>query len=252
MGLLDGKVAFVTAAGGNIAGATARLFAEEGAAVACADVAEEDVRKTAADIEAAGGRAIAMVCDVTDEDAVKECIARTVAELGPLTTLFNAAAHSEQRFKVADMPVDMWRRTIDVDLTGMFIVCKYAIPEILKAGGGSIVNISSTYGKIAAAERPAYCSAKGGVRMLTKSIAVDYAADNIRCNSILPGPIEGPRMLQRNPSIEAVVARHGQRLHFKRLGQSIEIARTALFLASDESSYTNGADMAVDAGYTAF
>ncbi len=252
MGLLDGKVALVTAAGGNIAGATARLFAAEGASVACLDIAGEDVTRTAADINDAGGKAIALLCDVTDAEAVKAAIAETVAAFGKLTTVFNAAAFSEVRHRVADMPVDMWRRTIDVDLTGMFIVCKYAIPEMQKAGGGSIVNISSTYGRIAARERPAYCAAKGGVRMLSKSIAVDYAEDNIRCNSILPGPVDGPRILQRNASVAAVVERHGQRLHFGRLGQAFEIAQTALFLASDESSFTSGADMAVDAGYTAF
>jgi len=252
MGLLDGKVAFVTAAGGNIAGATARLFAAEGASVACLDIVEDDVNQTAADINGAGGKAIAMVCDVTDEEAVKAAIAATVSAFGSLTTVFNAAAFSEKKHRVADMPVDMWRSVIDVNLTGMFIVCKYAIPEMQKAGGGSIINVSSIYGKVAARERPAYSASKGGVRMLTKSITVDYAEDNIRANSILPGPIEGPRLLVRNPSIEAVVARHGQRLHMKRLGQASEIAQTALFLASDESSFTSGADMAVDAGYTAF
>ena len=124
MGLLDGKVALVTAAGGNIAGATARLFAAEGASVACLDIVAEDVNRTAADIKNAGGKAIAILCDVTDEDSVKAAIAKTVAAFGSLTTLFNAAAFSEVRHRVADMPVDMWRRTIDVDLTGMFIVCK--------------------------------------------------------------------------------------------------------------------------------
>ena len=252
MGLLDGKVALVTAAGGNIAGATARLFAAEGASVACLDIAGEDVTRTAADINDAGGSAIALLCDVTDAEAVKAAIAETVARFGKLTTVFNAAAFSEKRHRLADMPVDMWRSVIDVNLTGMFIVCKYAIPELQKAGGGSIVNVSSIYGKVAAAERPAYCASKGGVRMLTKSITIDYARDNIRCNAILPGPIDGPRLLVRNPSVEAVVARHGQRLHTGRLGQASEIAQTALFLASDEASFTSGADMAVDAGYTAF
>ena len=234
MGLLDGKVALITAAGGNIAGATARLFAAEGALVACL------------------GRAIAIPCDVSDADAVRDAVAETVSAFGKITTVFNAAAHSEARHRLADMPVEMWRSVIDVNLTGMFIVCKFTIPELQKAGGGSIVNVSSIYGKVAAPERPAYCSSKGGVRMMTRSIAVDYAEDNIRCNAILPGPIEGPRMLARNPSIAAVVERHGARLHMKRLGQSSEIARTALFLASDESSFTSGADLAVDAGYTAF
>jgi len=252
MGRLDGKVAFVTAAGGAIAGSTARLFGAEGAAVACVDIVEDNVEKTAADIVEAGGRAIALVCDVTDEDAVKTAVDRTVSAFGKLNVLFNAAAYSEKRHRLADMPVEMWKNVIDVNLTGMFIVAKYVIPQMQQAGGGSIINVSSIYGVVGTKERPAYCAAKGGVRMLTKSIAVDYAEDNIRANAIMPGPIETPRLLVRNPSIEAVVARHGARLHMGRLGRPEEIARTALFLASDEASYTSGADHFVDAAYTAF
>ncbi len=252
MGRLDGKVAFVTAAGGAIAGATARLFGAEGARVACVDIVQENVEQTAADINAAGGRAIALVCDVTDDDAVKTAVGRTVAEFGKLNVLFNAAAYSEKRHRLADMPLDMWKNVIEVNLTGMFIVARHVIPRMQAAGGGSIVNISSIYGVVGAKERPAYCAAKGGVQMLSKSIAVDYAVDNIRANSIMPGPIETPRLLARNPSIEAVVARHGARLHMGRLGKPEEIAKTALFLASDDSSFTSGADHFVDAGYTAF
>jgi NAD(P)-dependent dehydrogenase (short-subunit alcohol dehydrogenase family) len=252
MGRLDGKVAFVTAAGGAIAGATARLFGAEGAAVACVDIVQENVEKTAADINEAGGKAIALVCDVTDEDAVKAAVERTADEFGTLNVLFNAAAYSEKRHRLADMPLDMWKAVIDVNLTGMFIVAKYVIPKMQQAGGGAIVNISSIYGVVGTKERPAYCAAKGGVRMLTKSIAVDYAEDNIRANAIMPGPIETPRLLVRNPSIEAVVARHGARLHMGRLGKPEEIAHTALFLVSDEASYTSGADHFVDAAYTAF
>jgi NAD(P)-dependent dehydrogenase (short-subunit alcohol dehydrogenase family) len=252
MGRLDGKVAFVTAAGGAIAGATARLFGAEGAAVACVDIVQDNVEKTAADIKEAGGKAIAIVCDVTDDDAVKAAVDRTVAEFGKLNVLFNAAAYSEKRHRLADMPLDMWKAVIEVNLTGMFIVARHVIPRMQAAGGGSIVNVSSIYGVVGAKERPAYCAAKGGVQMLSKSIAVDYAIDNIRANSIMPGPIETPRLLARNPSIEAVVARHGARLHMNRLGKPEEIAKTALFLASDEASFTSGADHFVDAGYTAF
>jgi NAD(P)-dependent dehydrogenase (short-subunit alcohol dehydrogenase family) len=252
MGRLEGKVAFVTAAGGAIAGATARLFGAEGAAVACVDIVQDNVEKTAADINQAGGRAIALVCDVTDDEAVKEAVEKTVAAFGKLNVLFNAAAYSEKRHRLADMPLDMWKNVIEVNLTGMFIVARHVIPRMQAAGGGAIVNISSIYGVVGAKERPAYCAAKGGVQMLSKSIAVDYAVDNIRANSIMPGPIETPRLLARNPSIEAVVARHGARLHMNRLGKPEEIARTALFLASDEASFTSGADHFVDAGYTAF
>ncbi len=251
MGRLDGKVAVVTAAGGAIAGAAARLYGAEGAAVCCLDIVEETVNRTAADIEAAGGRAFARVCDVTDPNAVEAAMNETVATCGKLDTVFSAAAYSEQRHRLADMPLAMWRAVIDVNLTGMFIVAKYAIPHMQKNGGGTFVLVSSTYGHIGAEERPAYNASKGGVRMLAKSIAVDYAADNIRANAILPGPINTPRLLIRNPSIEEVVKRHGPRLLQGRLGRPEEVARTALFLASDESSFTSGADHFVDAGYTA-
>jgi len=252
MGRLDGKVAFVTASGGAIAGATARLFGKEGAAVCCVDIVEENVKQTASDINAAGGNAMALKCDVTDDDAVKTAVKRTVTEFGKLNVCFNAAAYSEKRHRLAEMPLDMWKSVIDVNLTGMFIVARHVIPEMQSTGGGSIINVSSIYGVVGAKERPAYCAAKGGVRMLSKSIAVDYAGDNIRANSIMPGPIETPRLLARNPSIEAVIKRHGPRLHQKRLGKPEEIAQTALFLASDEASFTSGADMVVDAAYTAF
>jgi len=252
MGRLDGKVAFVTASGGAIAGATARLFGKEGAAVCCVDIVEENVKKTASDINAAGGNAMALKCDVTDDDAVKTAVNKTVTKFGKLNVCFNAAAYSEKRHRLAEMPLEMWKSVIDVNLTGMFIVARHVIPEMQSAGGGSIINVSSIYGVVGAKERPAYCAAKGGVRMLSKSIAVDYAADNIRANSIMPGPIETPRLLARNPSIEAVIERHGPRLHQKRLGKPEEIAQTALFLASEEASFTSGADMVVDAAYTAF
>ena len=252
MGQIDEKVAFITAAGGAIAGATARLFAKEGAAVCCIDILEKNVLETANDINEAGGNAIALVCDVTDDEAVAKAVEKTVKEFGKLDVCFNAAAYSEKRHRLAEMPVEMWKNVIDVNLTGMFIVARNVIPKMQATGGGSIINVSSIYGLVGAKERPAYCAAKGGVRMLSKSIAVDYATDNIRANSIMPGPIETPRLLARNPSIEAVIERHGPRLHQKRLGKPEEIAQTALFLASDDSSFTSGADMVVDAAYTAF
>mgnify|MGYP001269642657 FL=1 len=252
MGRLDGRVAFVTASGGAIAGATARLFGAEGAAVCCVDIVEKNVNQTAEDIKAGGGKALALTCDVTDDDAVKNAVEKCVTEFGKLNVCFNAAAYSEKRHRLAEMPLEMWKSVIDVNLTGMFIVARHVIPKMQAAKGGSIINVSSIYGVVGAKERPAYCAAKGGVRMLSKSIAVDYAVDNIRANSIMPGPIETPRLLARNPSIEAVVERHGTRLHQKRLGKPEEIAQTALFLASDDSSFTSGADMVVDAAYTAF
>lgn len=251
MGRLEGKIAFVTAAGGAIAGETARRFAAEGALVACVDIIEENVNQTAADIEVAGGSALPLVCDVSDEDAVKTAIGATVATFGGLNVVFNAAAYSDPLLPIEELDVEVWRKTLDVDVTGMFIVAKYAIPHMRAAGGGSFINISSIYGARTARRRPAYSAAKAAVRLLTQSIAVDYAADNIRANSILPGPIETPRLLIASPDMDAVIARHRPHLPTGRLGQPAEIAATAVFLASDESSYTSGADHFVDGGYAA-
>ena len=251
MGRLEGKVAFVTAAGGAIAGATARLFGLEGAAVACVDIVEENVNKTAADIESAGGKAIPMVCDVTDEDAVKDAIDKTVVAFGKLNVCFNAAAYSDPLLPLHELDVDLWRKTFDVNITGMFIVTKFSIPHMKEAGGGSFINVSSIYGARAAKKRPAYCSSKGAVRMLSKSVAVDYAQDNIRANSILPGPIETPRLLVANKNMDEVIARHRPHLPAGRLGQPEEIAKTAIFLASDESSFMSGNDCFVDGAYNA-
>ena len=251
MGRLKGKVAFVTAAGGAIAGATARLFAAEGAAVACVDIVEENVEKTATDIKAAGGKAIDIVCDVTDEDAVKTAIDETVSAFGKLNVVFNAAAFTDPLLPLHELDVALWRKTFDVNITGMFIVTKYAIPHMKNAGSGSFINISSIYGARAAKKRPAYCSSKGAVRMLSRSVAVDYAEDNIRANSILPGPIETPRLLVANKNMDDVINRHRPHLPAARLGQPMEIAKTAVFLASEESSFMSGNDCFVDGAYNA-
>jgi len=251
MGALDGKVALVTAAGGGIAGAIARRFGAEGAAVYCLDINDQTVAKTASDIRDAGGVAEARGCDVTDEAAVKAAIAHCVATLGGLDIVVNAAAGFDPKGDILDLPVEIWRSALDVNVTGMFIVCKYAVPHMLAAGGGKIVNISSIYGNTVGRGRPLYNASKAAVRLLTKSIAVDFATRNIRANSIMPGPIETPRLLQSNPSMDAVRARHKPHLPMERLGRPEEIAETALFLCSDLSSFTTGADLFVDGGYSA-
>ena len=251
MARLKGKVAFVTAAGGAIAGATARLFGKEGAAVVCVDIADENVTKTAKEINAVGGEAIPIVCDVTDETAVEAAITKTVEKFGKLDVVFNAAAFADPLLPLHELDIGLWRKTFDVNITGMFIVTKYAIPCMLDAGGGSFINVSSIYGARAARNRPAYCSSKGAVRMLSKSVAVDYAEHNIRANSILPGPIETPRLLVANKNMNDVIERHRPHLPAARLGQPDEIAKTAVFLASDDSSFMSGNDCFVDGAYNA-
>ena len=163
--------------------------------MACVDIVEPTrSKRTASDIEAAGGRAIAIVCDVTDSGrGSTRPWWRPSRRFGRIDTVFDAAAYSEPKYTVADMPVETWKAVIEVNLTGMFIVAKLAIPHLKAAGGGgTIVLVSSIYGHIGASERPAYCASKGGVRMLAKAIAIDHADDNIRANAILPGADRDP------------------------------------------------------------
>ena len=166
MGMLEGKAAFVTAAGGGIAGAIARRYGAEGAAVCCVDVNEETAAKTANDIESAGGQSIWRVCDVSDEAAVKKTVDETANAFGKLNVVVNAAAASEPLHTVATMPLEVWNEVLDVNLTGMFLVAKHAIPHMQVAGGGQFINISSTFGTIAWPQRPAYMATKGAVRQL--------------------------------------------------------------------------------------
>jgi NAD(P)-dependent dehydrogenase (short-subunit alcohol dehydrogenase family) len=250
MGMLDGKFAFVTAAGGGIAGAIARRFGREGAAVCCVDVVEETVSQTASDIEAAGGKAIAKICDVSDEAAVKRTIDEIAAAFGKLNVVVNAAAASEPLHTVATMPLDTWQEVVDVNLTGMFLVAKHAIPHMQAAGGGQFINISSTFGAVAWPNRPAYMATKGAVRQLTRSIALDFAGDNIRANSILPGATETNRLLARTPTMDQVRERMVPLHPIGRLGQPEDIANAAAFLASDQSSFMTGSDVVVDGGFT--
>ena len=251
MARLTGKVAFVTAAGGAIAGATAKRFAAEGAAVYCVDIDTETVTQTATAITEAGGQATARHLDVTDETEVTNGLTACVEAYGRLDIVFNAAAALEPNATVETMSLATWNEVIEVNLTGMFLVCKYAIPHLRAAGGGSIINIASTYGHIAARQRPAYMATKGAVRQLSRSIALDFAGDGIRANSISPGAIETRRLLHRTPTMEQVRERMVPLHPIGRLGQPEDIAGAALYLASDQSSFVTGSDMLVDGGYTA-
>lgn len=251
MAQLTDKVAFVTAAGGAIAGATARRFAMEGAAVYCVDIDNDNVAQTAATITKDGGRATARHCDVTDESEVQDALAACVAEFGRLDIVFNAAAAQEPNATVETMSLSTWNEVVEVNLTGMFLVCKYAIPHLRKTGSGSIINIASTFGHIAWPERPAYMATKGAVRQLSRSIALDFSGDGIRANSISPGAIETRRLLQRTPTMEQVRERMVPLHPIGRLGQPEDIANAALYLAGDQSSFVTGSDMLVDGGFTA-
>lgn len=251
MGALDNRAAIVTAAGGGIAGAIARRFGAEGAAVACVDIVAETVEKTVREIEAAGGQAIARLCDVSDEEAVKAMVDGVAAAFGKVDVVVNAAAASEPLHTVATMPLEVWQEVLDVNITGMFLVCKHAIPHLQANGGGQIVNISSTFGSVAWPQRPAYMATKAAVKSLSRSIALDFAKDKIRANSISPGATETARLLARTPTMEQVRERMVPLHPIGRLGQPEDIAAAAVFLASDESGFVTGTDLFVDGGFTA-
>jgi NAD(P)-dependent dehydrogenase (short-subunit alcohol dehydrogenase family) len=251
MGRLDNEVAFITAAGGGIAGATAVRFAAEGAAVACVDIDRAAAEAKARAIEANGGRALAIACDVSDEAAVKDAVERAAGAFGKLTIVMNAAAMSEQIGDVVELPTADWQRALAVNLTSYFLVCKYTVPHLRRAGGGSIINIASQLGSVVVRARPAYVTTKAAIIQLSRSMAVDFAKDNIRVNSLSPGAIETPRLLFRHKTMEGARAAMAHLHPIGRLGQPEEIADAALFLASRDSRFMTGSDLVVDGGYTA-
>jgi NAD(P)-dependent dehydrogenase (short-subunit alcohol dehydrogenase family) len=251
MGRLQGDVAFITAAGRGIAAATAIRFAAEGAAVACVDIDGTAAEATAGKITGGGGRALAIGCDAAEEAAIKDAVERAAVAFGKLTLVMNAAAAADRDGDVVDLPTADWQRALAVNLTSYFLVCKYAVPHLRRAGGGSIINVASQLGSVVVPKRPAYVTTKAAVIQLSKSMAVDFAKDNIRVNSLSPGAIETGRLLARWPTMEAARAGMAPRHPIGRLGLPDEIADAALFLASRDSRFMTGADLVVDGGYTA-
>lgn len=251
MGRLNAKSAIVTGAGGGIAAAIAERFAAEGATVLCTDIDAEAAERTAQRVVEAGGQALARACDVANEGEVSATVEFAEAEFPSLQIIVNAAATTTTVATVTEMdPVD-WEREIAVNLTGVFRVCRHAIPRLKAAGGGSVINIASQLGRVVVPRRPAYVTSKAAVIQLTKSIAIDFAKDNIRANSLSPGAVETERLLANYGTMEEV-RRHLTPLHpIGRLGQPADIADAAVFLASDESAFMTGADLVVDGGYTA-
>jgi len=251
--MLEGRIAIVTGGGGEIGGAIARRFAGEGAAVLVADVSLEKAATVVDDIRAEGGKAGALALDVTDHEQCAQAVSAAVHKFGKLTTLANVAATVTPQGTVETLSFDDWRTAFNVNLDGMFLMCKHAIPEMRKAGGGAIINIASSHGHIGMPRRPAYCSSKAAVLQFTKCLAIDFGADNIRANSISPGAIDTLRAaLQRFGSREEANKAKGPAYLVGRTGKTEEIAAGAAFLASDESSFMTGTDMLIDGGYMAF
>ena len=255
---LSDKVAIVTGAGSGQGRAVSLLFAREGAKVAIADINDPAGKETVATIEGAGGTALFVHCDVSKLDEVKSLVRTTVETFGRLDVLYNNAARNRPDDPipetVADMPEDHWQGTIDTNLTAIYYASKYAIPEMLKTGGGTIINISSSLGLSASENQGAYVASKHGVIGLTKAMAVDYGPQGIRVNAICPGAIDTPRF-RKHQGVYAEgdeTARLITRaIPLGRLGAPEEIAKTALFLASDDASYISGASIPVDGGTAA-
>lgn len=250
--VLTGRVALITGGGGEIGGAIARRFAAAGAAVAVADVRRDAAERVAHDIATAGGRAGAVGADVAVADEARQAVARAVAEFGRLTTLVNVAATVTPDGTVEGLTLEDWNNALAVNLTGAFLMCKYAVPELRKAGGGTIINIASQLGQIGIAGRAPYSTSKAALIQFTKCLAVDHAQDGIRANSLSPGGVDTARILRRFESREAANRARGPAYLLGRTGRAEEIAAGALFLASEDSSFMTGADLLLDGGYLAF
>ncbi|MEA2977593.1 MAG: hypothetical protein QOF19_3113 [Alphaproteobacteria bacterium] len=250
--LLQGRVAVVTGGGGEIGGAIARRFVAEGAAVVVADIRGESAERAAEDIRNSGGQARAIQANVSVPVQAQQAVQCAVEAFGTLTTLVNVAAAVTPDGTVETLTVEQWNEALAVNLTGAFLTCKYAVPEIRKAGGGTIVNIASQLGQIGVAGRAPYSTSKAALIQFTKCLAVDHAQDGIRVNSLSPGGVDTARTVRRFGSREAANQARGPYHLLGRTGRVEEIAAGALFLASEESSFMTGADLLLDGGYLAF
>ena len=248
-GKMDGKVALVTGGGGAIGGASACLLASEGASVLVADERAEMAEKIAQDIRDAGGAAEPIAIDVADSAQGKAAVEAAVSAFGGLNVLVNVAAAVTPDAPVDELPLDEWNRAFAVNLTGPFLMSKFAIPEIRAAGGGAIVNMASQLGTIGVPNRSAYCTTKAALIHLTTILAAEVAGDNIRVNSVSPGVIETPRTRRRFDTAEEFHESRGKLHMLGRVGQPEEIANAVLFLASEDSSFVTATNLLVDGGY---
>jgi NAD(P)-dependent dehydrogenase (short-subunit alcohol dehydrogenase family) len=249
---LRDKVALITGAGSGIGREAARLFAREGARVVVVDVNARAGEETVAEIRSAGGVATFFRADVTRSEDVRDMVACAEDTYGRLDVLFNnAGIFHPQDGSVLDTDEEVWDLVVNVNLKGVFLGCKYGIPALLRAGGGSVINTASFVALMGSAvSQVAYTASKGGVLALTREIAVEFARKNIRANALCPGPVETPLLADL---LSDPVRRQRRLVHIPvgRFARPEEIARAALFLASDESSYVNGAVFVVDGGITA-
>ncbi|MDZ7674742.1 MAG: SDR family oxidoreductase [Acidimicrobiales bacterium] len=246
---LQWKVAVVTGAASGIGAHSARLFAEEGAMVVCVDRDHHGVHGVANEITAAGGRAKALTADVSSEEEVRAMIDTTVEDFGRLDVLFNNAGvmlPGDGDAETTDM--DVWDTTFDINVKGVWLGCKYGIPAMRDAGGGSIINTASFVAVMGAATAQlAYTASKGAVLSLTRELSVVHARENIRVNALCPGPLD-TKLLMDALDTEEKKQRRLVHVPMGRFGDAEEMAKAALFLATDDSSYMTGSTFLVDGG----
>ena len=250
MGRLDGRVALISGAAKGQGAAEARLFAREGASVVLSDILDAEGEKVAEEIRAIGGSGLYIHLDATREVEWHEAVQRTVASYGKLDILINNAG-IVIRSGIEETSEADWDRVMAVNAKSAFLGTKHAIPAMRQAGGGAIVNVSSTGGLAASATLGApYSASKAAVHLLTKTTALQHAKDNIRCNSVHPGPI-ATEMLEAITSNPELLAEYRRRIPLGRLGEAGEVAAAVLFLASDDASFITGTELVIDGGMLA-
>jgi NAD(P)-dependent dehydrogenase (short-subunit alcohol dehydrogenase family) len=244
---LEGKIAIVTGGGGGIGSAVARRFVSEGAKVAVADIFEDSAKRTVDDL---GSDGIAIQFDAASPESVKAMVERTIEHFGRLDILHNNAAMTDpikgpQDTTAVDIPIDIWREILDVNLTGYMLGCKYAVPHMIAGGGGSIINTASNSGSAGDLARIAYGSSKGAIIALTKYVATQHGRQNIRCNSIAPGVVLTDALEKTVPGLKEIIKRH---ILTPEFGVPDDIAALVAFLASDESRYITGENISISGG----
>lgn len=244
---LQGKVAIITGAANGMGAAEARLFAKEGAKVVATDLNEEKLNEVVADVKAAGGEITGIKQNVASEEEWKAVVAKTVELYGKVDVLVNNAGVAMSK-NFATMEMDEWNWVMDINLNGCVLGMKYAIPEMQKVGGGSVINISSIGGIVGMAGSSPYTAAKGALRSLSKSAAVEYGKDKIRVNSVHPGIIVTPMTA---PSMEDAMPYYKMHTQLPYFGNPEDVAHGVVFLASDESRFMTGAELVIDGGWTA-
>jgi NAD(P)-dependent dehydrogenase (short-subunit alcohol dehydrogenase family) len=256
MALLQGKVTIITGASKGIGRALSLCFAREGASVVCAARSTDLVRETVAMVEQAGGRALAVTCDASKEDDVKRMMADGVKTFGKITTLINNAGDGGPTKPVEDYTMDDWLYTLHSCLTSSYVCTRFAVPEMIKAGGGSIVNISSGAGRRGLPYRIGYCSAKAGQVGMTYGMALELGPHNIRVNCVAPGAVEGDRIDRvvagqaqvRGISVDEMRNALLERSPLRRMTSADDIAEATMFFSSDLAKNISGQVLAVNAG----